>query len=103
MENQTNTTGEKSDLLISPEEFERKGFCISHDFLTEVECERLLSLVENYRQTHDVPRIQRQSRAQIQTAVFENCGTDTSNAAETGSRCAAIALLVTPPSRQNAF
>ena len=62
MENLTNTTSENSDLLISPKEFQNKGFCIKHDFLTATECERLLSLVENYRQTHNIPRIKRRSR-----------------------------------------
>lgn len=62
MENQTNTANEKFDLLVSPKEFEKKGFFIKHDFLTEIECERLLSLVEDFRQTHHVPQIQRRSR-----------------------------------------
>lgn len=62
MQDKTNAASENLDSFISPKEFEKKGFCVKHDFLTEAECERLLSLVENYRQTHDIPQIQRRSR-----------------------------------------
>ncbi|MGR3179321.1 MAG: 2OG-Fe(II) oxygenase [Candidatus Anammoxibacter sp.] len=48
--------------IIHPDEFRTKGYCIKHDFLTKQECHELLTLIEEYRQVHNVPHIYRKQR-----------------------------------------
>lgn len=46
----------------SPEEFRARGYCIQPDFLSGKECEDLLHLVNDYRQTHAIPHVYRKVR-----------------------------------------
>jgi len=62
MNNKENNNRKDFSPIVSPEEFAANGYCIRHNFLTEQECEHYLALIENYRQTHAVQEIYRQSR-----------------------------------------
>ncbi len=61
MPKDTNKTRENFAPLIAPAKFAADGYCGKPEFLTARQCEFYLSLVENYRISHDVPQIRRES------------------------------------------
>jgi hypothetical protein len=62
MKNNENNRRKDFPQIVFTEEFARKGYSIRHNFLTGKECENYLSLIADYRQTHPVEEIYRQSR-----------------------------------------
>ncbi len=59
MHDNANTNRKNFAPLVAPAKFAADGYCVKLGFLTERQCEFYLSLVENYRLSHDVPQIRR--------------------------------------------